>query len=74
MFYRIDPSPEDCRVKEHQLKRRLGTLDLLVKAACFVKKVNNIFNIKVAKEVNRTEAFHLQQGYPGRAKKFLIII
>jgi hypothetical protein len=36
---------KDSIIREHLLK---GTVDLLIKVACFVTKVNNIFNIKVA--------------------------
>jgi len=32
-----------------------GTVDLLIKIACFVTKVNSVFNIKMSKNVNRTE-------------------
>ncbi len=27
---------------------RISTVDLLIKVACFVKKVNNIFNVKMS--------------------------
>ncbi len=32
--------------REYKLRGRLCTVDLLIKVACFVKKVNNIFNVK----------------------------
>jgi hypothetical protein len=30
------------------LRGRLSTVDLLIKVACFVKRENNIFNIKLS--------------------------
>jgi len=37
---------EEKRLKKAlQLRGRLSTVDLLVEVTCFVKKVNNIFNI-----------------------------
>jgi hypothetical protein len=37
---------EEKRLKRAlQLRGRLSTVDLLVEVTCFVKKVNNIFNI-----------------------------
>jgi hypothetical protein len=42
------PMPADSLATEHLLKGRLSTVDLLIKVACFVTKVNNIFNIKAA--------------------------
>ncbi len=32
--------------RKYQLRGRLSTIDLLIKAPCSVNKVNNIFNIK----------------------------
>ncbi len=39
---------DSTRVKPGNTNRRgrLSTIDLLIEVACFVKKVNNIFNIK----------------------------
>ncbi len=34
------------RSKDANFREKLSTIDLIVKVGCFVKKVNNIFNIK----------------------------
>jgi hypothetical protein len=34
--------------REYKLTGRLSTADLLIKVACFVKKENNIFNVKMS--------------------------
>jgi hypothetical protein len=36
----------DDKTKEYYLKGRFSTVHLPIKVACFVTKVNNIFNIK----------------------------
>jgi hypothetical protein len=34
--------------RENYLKRRLGTDDLLIKIACFVTELSNMFNLKIS--------------------------
>ncbi len=34
--------------RKTNLRERLSTVDLLIKVACFVKKVNNILNIETS--------------------------
>jgi len=34
------------RSEDANFREKLSTIDLIVKVGCFVKKVNNIFNIK----------------------------
>jgi hypothetical protein len=38
----------DRRTREYELMGRLRTVDLLIKIARFVRKVNNILNIKMS--------------------------
>jgi hypothetical protein len=41
-------SSAKCSAREYYLWGRLSTVGLLIKVACFVKKENNIFNIKMS--------------------------
>ncbi len=65
---------------------RLGTVDLLIKVACFVKEVNDIFKIKRSwskLEVNGTEpspfsktslAIHKNSDYTGEWRMMVLML
>ncbi len=61
------------------LKGRLTTIDLLIKLACFVTKVSNIFSLKMSRSelviTRRSTVLNLalQKGFPAKndPKKFL---
>jgi hypothetical protein len=43
---RYDQYNRKRRTRNTNSREKLSTVDLLIKVACFLKKVNNIFNIK----------------------------
>jgi hypothetical protein len=68
--YKLKPWPGN----PHR-KGKLSTDDLLIKVTCFVKKVNNIFNIEmswsrlISTRRSTVQGLPLQKGFPALAKE-----
>jgi hypothetical protein len=46
IYRKVAKASKEGNIQGILLRGRLSMVDLLIKAACFVKNVNNIFNIK----------------------------